>query len=494
MIEKVGFYEFYKKNNKGLVIILSILMAGTIILAGILLFFLKETDLIHNKKVISLLFVVLAVIVISFISLMRKWASFIMLFVNIATIIALLFASFATFSYFSYVSYVSTKNPHSISTYNIIVFKDSKINNLEDLANKKIGYPAQTEEANVEKIKYDIKDKASSTSFIKEDSSNILFNNLKNNNISAILINDELLSILYENKNSPFYNEKDNFKIIYSVDIKNLPLVKDASIKEDDNLNSNIISVYISGIDTYGDISKTSRSDVNILAIMNIKENKVLLINTPRDYYVPHPKSAGINDKLTHAGLYGVDNSMSAISKIYGTNVEYYLRMNFTGFENIINDIGGIDVYSDYAFTSSVNRKVSFNAGFNHLNGKEALLFARERYAFSDGDHQRGRDQMAIVTATLKKIMSSPNLLLKDNNLMNDLTNAIQTSIPTKTIFKLLNEQIKNDKPLSIESVSVTGTGELRTTYSIPDEKAYVMIPDKTSIDNVKEKIKELTK
>ena len=153
--------------------------------------------------------------------------------------------------------------------------------------------------------------------------------------------------------------------------------------------------MYLSGIDTYGGISARSRSDVNILAVVNTRTKNILLLSTPRDYYVDFEATGGAKDKLTHAGIYGVEQSMDALERLYDIDIDYYLRINFTGFVDIIDALGGVDVYSDYDFT--VQNIKEYHKGYNHLDGLEALAFARERYSFADGDYQRARNQMEVI-------------------------------------------------------------------------------------------------
>jgi len=158
--------------------------------------------------------------------------------------------------------------------------------------------------------------------------------------------------------------------------------------------------VYLSGVDNRGELTEKARSDVNILAVVNPSTKRVALVNTPRDYYVD---LAGTNskDKLTHAGLYGVETSMATLGNLYGVNVDQYLRINFAGFISIIDAVGGVDVYSDQAFTSvgspGYYDPTTFAEGWNHLDGKSALAFARERHAFASGDIQRGINQMKVI-------------------------------------------------------------------------------------------------
>lgn len=237
--------------------------------------------------------------------------------------------------------------------------------------------------------------------------------------------------------------------------------------------------LYFSGIDVWGWTDTKSRSDVNIIAAVNTNTRHIQLINTPRDYYVTMPISNGAKDKLTHAGLYGVENSMGALENLYGIHIDYYIRMNFSGFEAIIDTMGGVDVYSEYDFT--VEPIKHYVQGYNHLTGLEALAFVRERHAFAAGDNQRGRNQMALVQAMIKKVCSY-EVLTNYETLLEQLTDMYRTNIPDEMIASLIINQLLDNTEWTVDVYSVTGTGGSETTYSAPKNKAYVMIPNMNDV------------
>ena len=247
--------------------------------------------------------------------------------------------------------------------------------------------------------------------------------------------------------------------------------------------------VYLSGVDNRGELTDKARSDVNILAVVNPKTKRVALVNTPRDYYVD---LAGTDskDKLTHAGLYGVETSMATLGNLYGVNVEHYIRINFSGFINIIDAIGGVDVYSDQAFTSvgspGYYDPTTFAEGWNHLDGKSALAFARERHAFASGDIQRGIDQMKVIDAMVNKL-KSPALLMSFSKLMDAAADCFVTSLSQDQITALVRMQLSDLASWDIQSCSVTGTsGKSSKCYSAKGQSLYVMKPDENSVNEAK--------
>ena len=241
-----------------------------------------------------------------------------------------------------------------------------------------------------------------------------------------------------------------------------------------------VFTMYISGIDTRGEMIAKSRSDVNILATVNVDTRQVLLVSTPRDFYVPLPISNGVPDKLTHAGIYGVECSMGTLEMLYNTQIDYYFRVNFGGFKKIIDALGGVTVNSEYSFSSTISG-YSFSKGENYLDGEAALAFARERKAFSSGDRQRGKNQMAVIQAVIEKAMS-PAILTGYTDIMESVSGNFETSMPYDLIAEIVRDQLDNGGSWNVVNTSVDGTGDTRRPYSL-STGAYVMIPDQQTVD-----------
>ena len=248
--------------------------------------------------------------------------------------------------------------------------------------------------------------------------------------------------------------------------------------------------IYLSGVDTRGELTENARSDVNILAAVNPVTKRVALVNTPRDYYVDLAGTSS-KDKLTHAGLYGVETSMETLGNLYGVNVDHYIRINFAGFISIIDALGGVDVYSDQAFTSvgspGYYDPTTFVEGWNHLDGKSALAFARERHAFASGDIQRGINQMKVIDAMLNKI-KSPALLMGFSKIMDAASDCFVTSFSQDQISALVRMQLSDFANWDIQSYTVTGSSGTSTQcYSAKGQKLYVMKPDDSSVSKARE-------
>lgn len=294
----------------------------------------------------------------------------------------------------------------------------------------------------------------------------------------AIVMNEGFVSAITEVDG--YTDFKDQIREIKSYNIK--------TKLSAGGLEDGIFTLFISGIDTPGSVSKTSRSDVNILATVNTNTHQIFLLTTPRDYYVPLSISNGVRDKLTHAGIYGVDVSMDTLSMLYDTKIDYYFRLNFTGFTNIINALGGIRVHSDYDFQAG---GYSFVKGDNYLNADEALAFARERHAFPEGDVQRGKDQMYVIEGVINKL-TTPAVLKNFNQLMEGLSDSFETSMPYDVISSLVSDQLNGGGTWNIQRYHVSGSGDRQTTYSMPSFQAYVMIPDENSVNQAKEYLNQI--
>ena len=304
-----------------------------------------------------------------------------------------------------------------------------------------------------------------------------MVNALFSGDIDAIIYNGAFTSIIEEF--SPDYLSKVKFIHKYGIKTK-----LDSEEKVDINKGFNL---YISGIDVSGPISMTSRSDVNIIMTVNPKTKQIVLTTTPRDYFVPIPGvSGGVRDKLTHAGIYGVDASIRTLEELYGINISYYARVNFASLIKMVDVLDGVDVYSEYSFNAG---GFHFDKGINHLNGKQALAFSRERHSFSSGDNQRGKNQEAVIEAIIQKAMS-PAILKDAGRIMESLSDSVQTNMSGKQMKQLINMQLQDNAKWSVESQAVTGFNAKNTCYSSGRMMLYVMNPNMESVNKASANIK----
>lgn len=306
---------------------------------------------------------------------------------------------------------------------------------------------------------------------------------LHDGEVDAIIYNDAYTAILEE----AFEGYSDSVKIIYSheveSEIKNIAI--DVKVKEE------AFVVYISGIDVYGAIETNSRSDVNILAVVNPTTHQILLVTTPRDYYVAFPGvTGGARDKLTHAGIYGVDTSMATLGELYDTEIQFYARVNFTSLIQMVDALGGVDVYSEFAFTTSSDSGLvmSVSQGYNHFNGQQALAFSRERQNLASGDYQRGKNQQAVITAMIQKAIS-PAILAGANGILESVSGNVDTNMSAEQIQSLIKSQLESGEGWNITSVAAEGTGDMQYCYSYSGAPLSVAWPNEDSVAVIREQI-----
>lgn len=274
----------------------------------------------------------------------------------------------------------------------------------------------------------------------------------------------------------------DQVRILYQYGI-------DTEIEQEETDIKAPFHVYISGIDVSGPITTNSRSDVNIIMTVNPNTKKILLTTTPRDYYVTIPNVSGdARDKLTHAGIYGVDASMGTLEQLYGIDISYYARVNFTSLIEIVDALGGVDVESHFAFSAG---GYDFTEGTNHLNGEQALAFSRERHSFVDGDNQRGRNQEAVLTAILQKAMS-PAILTSANQILASVSDCVETNMTQEEMAEFINMQLEEPVKWEIKSVSVGGTGDTQICFSSGSQPVYVMWPDDAIVGEISRNMQQV--
>lgn len=298
---------------------------------------------------------------------------------------------------------------------------------------------------------------------------------IKKKDVGVIILNKSLLEILEETEG----HEKDNTKIR---ELHTFTIEHDVTTGKEVKQYKDVFTMYISGIDCRGSINRKSRSDVNIIATVNVKTGQVLLVSTPRDYYVPLSISKGKHDKLTHAGIYGIDVSCDTLAMLYDIEIDYYFRVNFDGFEEIIDALGGIEVESKHTFSSG---GYQYTQGINTLDGKSALAFSRERYNLPEGDRGRGENQMAVINGVIKKAASSA-ILKNYRKVLKGVEGSFETSMPYDSIAALVRNQLKNNPRWNVVSYSVNGTGSSDITYST-GTRAYIMRPDMETVKHAKE-------
>lgn len=364
--------------------------------------------------------------------------------------------------------------------YDVYVLENSSYNKLEDLKGKKVGL---YQSLNSEKAGSELKNKID-FEIIEYTDVEKMFESLNNDEINAIIISSSVKNLLDTELNDINIKIKSiyNFKI----SIEKNDIVKVV------NVTNTPFNVYIAGGDGYGSIDYTFNTDVNMVATINPTTRKILLTSIPRDYYV-NLVGQGPNayDKLTHAGYYGIEESVKTVENLLDIDINYYVKINFSTIQGIVDAIGGVDVYSDYDFYEQAYGLYHFTIGNNHLDGKQALAFARERKSFATGDVQRVKNQQKVVEAIVNKVTSSTALISSYDRILDSVSENLDTNMPSKDISRLVKMQLNDMRGWTIESQNAVGTGQMGPTYTFPTLNLYTMLPDKDSVNSLKLKINE---
>ena len=364
----------------------------------------------------------------------------------------------------------------------IVVPKESDIKDVSQLTS--VQAPTKVDKNNIETLMSALKkDKKVDVKVDDVASYQEAYDNLKSGKSKAMVLSGSYASLL-ESVDS---NYASNLKTIYTYKIKK------KNSNSANQVDSKVFNIYISGIDTYGSISTVSRSDVNIIMTVNMNTHKILLTTTPRDAYVKiSGGGADQYDKLTHAGIYGVETSEQTLENLYGIKIDYYARINFTSFLKLIDQLGGVTVHNDQAFTS-LHGKFDFPVGDIQMNSEQALGFVRERYSLDGGDNDRGKNQEKVISAIVNKL-ASLNSVSNFTSIVNNLQDSVQTNMSLDTINALANTQLDSGSKFTVTSQAVTGTGSTGqlTSYAMPNSSLYMMKLDDSSVESASQAIKNL--
>ena len=409
----------------------------------------------------------------------RKAEKFTIFFLTLAILMSSV-SFFALQQFVGFTSHINSTSNYSEYSMSVVVLKDSDVHNVTQLDS--VTGPTDTDNDNIQKLIADIKTSQSKELTVEQSTSYLAaYKSLVSGEAKAIVLNSVFENII----ESEYPDYASKIRKIYTKNITK----EVAAPKVSKNKSFN---VYVSGIDTYGPISSVSRSDVNILMTVNQDSKKILLTTTPRDSYVPIADGGNNQkDKLTHAGIYGVDSSIHTLENLYGVDINYYVRLNFTSFLKLIDLLGGVDVYNDQEFTSR-HGKFHFPVGNVHLDSEQALGFVRERYSLADGDRDRGRNQQKVIVAIIQKLTST-EALKNYSDIIQGLQDSLQTNMPIETMIDLINTQLESGGSYKINSQDLKGTGRMGLpSYAMPDSNLYMMEIDDSSLATAKSAIQDV--
>ena len=452
-----------------------------VLLGGFLLFLIFRHNILAFRylNVITATVVILVALANLLLIIYRKAEKFTIFFLTLAILMSSV-SFFALQQFVGFTSHINSTSNYSEYSMSVVVLKDSDVHNVTQLDS--VTGPTDTDNDNIQKLIADIKTSQSKELTVEQSTSYLAaYKSLVSGEAKAIVLNSVFENII----ESEYPDYASKIRKIYTKNITK----EVAAPKVSKNKSFN---VYVSGIDTYGPISSVSRSDVNILMTVNQDSKKILLTTTPRDSYVPIADGGNNQkDKLTHAGIYGVDSSIHTLENLYGVDINYYVRLNFTSFLKLIDLLGGVDVYNDQEFTSR-HGKFHFPVGNVHLDSEQALGFVRERYSLADGDRDRGRNQQKVIVAIIQKLTST-EALKNYSDIIQGLQDSLQTNIPIETMIDLINTQLESGGSYKVNSQDLKGTGRMGLpSYAMPDSNLYMMEIDDSSLAAAKSAIQDV--
>ena len=469
--------EFFEIINGILTILL-------VILGSLVIWTMLKYDFLNFRGInYGIIVVIILAIVLSVFLVIKKKAK---IFNTIMLIIINIILVFSYMQFRTAIGLFDNLNSNAtVSEYtmSVVVMKNDTAEKLSDLNSASVAAPVSTDGENINKLMKEIRDKEKQSLNLTESKNYIsAYEELTTGTSRAMILNSSFEDLI----TSQHADFKEKTKKIYEYKI-----TKTISTKVKQNVGDTF-NVYISGIDTFGPVSSVSRADVNIIMTVNKKTGRILLTTTPRDSYVKIADGGNNQyDKLTHAGLYGVDSSIHTLENLYGIKIDYYARLNFTSFLKLIDTVGGVDVYNDQSFVSYGGKK-AFQPGLLHMNSEDALMFVRERYGLTGGDNDRGKNQEKVITAIIKKLTSKEGLS-NYQSVIKDLSQSIQTNMPIETAMGLANEQLSAGKDYNVASQALTGTGSMGLpSYAMPGANLYMTQIDEQSLSEVTNNIKDV--
>lgn len=378
-----------------------------------------------------------------------------------------------------------TAQKPEMKSYSVLVLEDSETKELGELENKSIGFLKSDPKAvNAEQfLQNEIKFESGFY-----DDLDILASVLQTQISSAIVLEDDRIDAVLENEK----NSLENTRIIYTFEIE---LESEDIEISDKEVTKEPFIIYISGSDSRNGIKATARSDVNIIAVVNPEKAKILLVSIPRDTYVQLHGTVGLRDKLTHAGIYGINMSKTTIEDFLNIKIDHTIKVSFETVVKVVDELDGIEINSDKAMSLGVegkDKKCNYVVGVQKVDGDCALRFARERKSYNTGDRHRGENQQHVIVSILTKLSSSKDYLLKAPSILDIAADSFETSFKREDITAYIRMQLGSPKNWQVESISIDGAGNMLPTYSMGSNlPLYVMIAHSDSISAAQGKISE---
>lgn len=473
-----------------------------LISSGFLAARLLTTGVLTQKLTLLLLSVLAGLNVLFAVTQLPRWRNklwkLVLGLVALVLSAGMIYATVATNAVLETLSRVSSTG--SVKTVVVRVRENDSAQEIGDTFGYTYGYLAQTDTDTTDALLTHLKEGLGQVKTKSYDTPTALADALYNREVDAVILGKGMVSTLKQTDGYKDFTSRTREIYTYDVTHESDPIAPNT------NISRQPFVVYCSGTDErISDTLLNTRSDANILAVVNPSTHKILLVNIPRDYYLPLPFN-GEMDKLTHFSVYsdkGMDEPIEALNTLLGVKADYYARVNFSGLMDIVDALGGIDVTSPVDFTTIAmempnengdggyhDESFTFTEGVNHLNGREALAFSRERSAFAQGDVQRGRNQMAVLQAIIDKA-TSPAILSGYQDVLRAVSDSVLTNMPQQDILKLVKLQLEDKVDWDISTYTLSGTTDMQDCFTTGFPLS-VLVPDESSVAAARRMIREL--
>lgn len=379
---------------------------------------------------------------------------------------------------------------HAKNTVSVIVKESSSIKNKSQLNGVSVGSLRLNEQGSKKALK-ELSNEGIVLNQKEYDSMTALLEAFYNGEVDSIIINESSRSQILDMED--YSNFDSNTRVVYQTSYK---VKNNDSATSVSDITSKPFNVLISGSDTRGGFDENGRSDVIMVATVNPKTHTILLTSVPRDFYVTTACDAGDGcmqgalDKITHTGIHGTNTTKRTVEQLLGIEINYTFKVGFDTVTELVDVLGGVDVYVEPGYATNSFAALSgfsVHEGVNHLNGEQALAFARERYSYTEGDRQRTKNQQQVLMGIVKEA-TKPSVITNYAAIMDTMANTFSTTMSNAEITDLIKYQLNNNPTWKMEQYMVDGMGDTLMCAELGDA-ASVMVPDQSTVKMAKDKI-----
>lgn len=387
-------------------------------------------------------------------------------------------------------SNITSVAKHAKNTVSVVVKESSSIKNKSQLNGISVGSLRLNEQGSKKALK-ELNSEGIVLNQTEYDSMTALLEAFYNGEVDSIIINESSRSQILDME--AYLNFDSNTRVVYQTSYK---VKNNDSASSVSDITSKPFNVLISGSDSRGGFDENGRSDVIMVATVNPKTHTILLTSVPRDFYVTTACDAGDGcmqgalDKITHTGIHGTNTTKRTVEQLLGIEINYTFKVGFDTVTDLVDALGGVDVNVEPGYATNSFAALSgfsVHEGVNHLNGEQALAFARERYSYTEGDRQRTKNQQQVLMGIVKEA-TKPSVITNYAAIMDTMANTFSTTMSNEEITALIKYQLNNNPTWKMEQYMVDGTGDTLMCAELGDA-ASVMVPDQSTVKTAKDKI-----